>query len=124
MPRRSRTEVSRSLCNCAPIDLHRIRTSGVEAAARAAVAHLTRDRGPDRGFWMHVDADVLDDAIMPAVDYRLPDGLSWDELTTAMRIAIESHRVVGLELTIYNPKLDPDGAGARGLYYFVTSQVI
>ena len=62
---------------------------------------------------MHVDADVLDDAIMPAVDYRLPDGLSWEELTTAMRIAIKSHRVVGLEVTIYNPKLDPDGA-ARG----------
>jgi arginase len=46
---------------------------------------------------------------------RGPDVLSWDELTTAMRIAIESHRVVGLEITIYNPKLDPDGAGARGL---------
>ena len=36
-------------------------------------------------------------------------------MTTAMRFAIESHRVVGLELTIYNPKLDPDCAGARGL---------
>ena len=32
-----------------------------------------------------------------------------------MRIAVESHRVVGLEVTIYNPKLDPEGAGARGL---------
>jgi arginase len=97
------------------IDLPRIRSRGVEAGAGDAVAHLTRDRGPDRGFWMHVDADVLDDAIMPAVDYRLPDGLSWEELTTAMRIAFESHRAVGLEVTIYNPQLDPDGSGARGL---------
>jgi arginase len=97
------------------IDLPRIRSRGVDVAARDAVAHLTRDRGPSGGFWMHVDADVLDDAIMPAVDYRLPGGLSWEELTTAMGIAIESRRVVGLELTIYNPKLDPDGAGARGL---------
>jgi arginase len=97
------------------IDLPRIRRSGVTGAARDAVTHLTRHRGPDGGFWMHVDADALDDAIMPAVDYRLPDGLSWEELTTAMRIAMESHRVVGLEVTIYNPKLDPDGAGARGL---------
>ena len=97
------------------IDLPRIRSRGVTVAAREAVAHLTRDLGPDNGFWLHVDADVLDDAIMPAVDYRLPDGLSWEELTTAMRIAIKSHRVVGLEVTIYNPTLDPDGAGARGL---------
>jgi arginase len=97
------------------IDLPRIRARGVEVAGRDAVAHLTRDRGPDGGFWMHVDADVLDDAIMPAVDYRLRDGLSWEELTSVMRIATKSHRVVGLEVTIYNPKLDPDGAGARGL---------
>jgi len=87
----------------------------VTLAAMDAVARLTRDHGPDNGFWLHVDADVLDDAIMPAVDYRLPDGLSWEELTTAMRIATTSHRVVGLEVTIYNPTLDPDGAGALGL---------
>ena len=97
------------------IDLLWIHSRGVAPAARDAVAHLTRDHGPDNGFWLHVDADVLDDEIMPAVDYRLPDGLSWEELTTAMRIATESHRVVGLEVTIYNPKLDPNGAGARGL---------
>jgi arginase len=97
------------------LDLRRIRSRGVDAAARDAVAHLTRSGGPDAGFWVHVDADVLDDTIMPAVDYRLPGGLSWEELTTALRIGIESRRVVGIEVTIYNPMLDPDGAGARGL---------
>jgi arginase len=96
------------------IDLPWIRAHGIDAAAREAVAHLTRDDGPG-GFWIHVDADVLDDAIMPAVDYRLPGGLSWDELTTAMRVAFESRRAAGLEVTIYNPKLDPTGACARGL---------
>jgi arginase len=96
-------------------DLARIRGRGVDAAASEAVAHLTRSGGPDGGFWIHVDADVLHDEIMPAVDYRLPDGLSWDELTAALRIAIQSGRAVGLEVTIYNPKLDPGGEGARGL---------
>lgn len=97
------------------IDLPSIRARGIDAAAREALAHLTRGDGPDRGFWIHVDADVLDDAVMPAVDYRLPGGLSWEELTTVMRIAIESRRAAGLEVTIYNPTLDTDGAGARGL---------
>ena len=31
------------------------------------------------GFWIHVDADVLNDDEMPAVDYRNPGGLTWDQ---------------------------------------------
>jgi arginase len=97
------------------VDLARIRSRGIEASAREAIAHLTRDGGPGDGFWIHIDADVLNDAIMPAVDYRLPDGLSWDELAIVIRTALASQRAVGLELTIYNPSLDPDGSAARGL---------
>ena len=37
--------------------------------------HVARDELD--GFFIHVDADCLDDAIMPAVDYRLPGGLAW-----------------------------------------------
>src|ERR687894_1604096 len=49
--------------------------------ARAALKFVGRmeARSVD-GFWIHLDADVLDDAIMPAVDSRLPDGLSYSEL--------------------------------------------
>ncbi len=97
------------------LDLPEIRSRGVDLTARDAITHLTRPGGPEAGFWIHVDADVLDDAIMQAVDYRLPGGLSWQELTTAIRIAIESQRAMGLEVTIYNPALDPSGDGARGL---------
>jgi arginase len=96
-------------------DLASLRREGAEAIARAAIGHLTRPDGPAEGLWIHVDADVLDDDIMPAVDYRLPGGLSWDELSTVLRMAFQSGRAVGLELTVYNPALDPDGSGARGL---------
>ena len=94
-------------------DLTDVRRRGVEAAARAAVDQLTRDG--IEGFFVHVDADCLDDAIMPAVDYRIPDGLSWDELETTIRIALASGKAVGLEIAIYNPELDRDGAAGRGL---------
>jgi arginase len=97
------------------VDLPSIRSRGLDVAAREAVAYLTRAGGPERGFWIHLDADVLDDAIMPAVDYRLTGGLSWKELTAVLRVAIESRRAVGLEVTIYNPTLDSSGEGARGL---------
>ena len=94
-------------------DLATVRRLGIDAAARAAVDHLTRE--PLEGLFIHVDADCLSDAIMPAVDYRLADGLSWDELATVLRVALSSGRAVGLELTIYNPVLDEGGAAGRGL---------
>jgi arginase len=88
-------------------DLATVRRLGIDAAAHEAIAHVTR---PElAGFWIHVDADCLDDAIMPAVDYRMPDGLTAHELETVLRIALASGRAVGFEITIYNPALDPKG---------------
>jgi arginase len=95
------------------LDLNAVRRLGVEAAALAAVEHLARPELD--GFWIHVDADCLDDAIMPAVDFRVPGGLSWDELGAALRIILASGRTVGLEVAIYNPRLDEDGSAGRGL---------
>ena len=90
------------------IDLAEIRKCGVADAAIRAVDHLSR---PElSGFWMHLDADVLDDAVMPAVDYRMPGGLSWDDLETTLQVAIASRRAVGVNVTIFNPKLDGDGS--------------
>jgi arginase len=96
------------------MDLASVRRRGVERAAQDALAHLERGDGP-AGFWVHLDVDVLDDAIMPAVDYRLPDGLGWDELTAVLRAAVASDRAVGLDVTIFNPTLDPDGQIASAL---------
>lgn len=95
------------------IDLPAVRAMGIEAAARAAVDHLTREDLD--GFFIHVDADCLDDAIMPAVDFRVPGGLSREELGTALRVALASGKAVGIEITIYNPRLDEDGSAGRGL---------
>jgi arginase len=94
-------------------DLYAVRRLGVEVAARTAVGHLTRAELD--GFFIHVDADCLDDTIMPAVDFRVPGGLSWDELSAALRIILASGKAVGLEVAIYNPRLDEDGRAGRGL---------
>jgi arginase len=92
-------------------DLPTIRERGIAASARDAVAHLSR--ADLQGFWIHVDADCLDDAVMPAVDFRLPGGLSPEELETVLTTALDSGRAVGLEVTIYNPSLDPEGRAGR-----------
>jgi len=85
-------------------DLYAVRSLGVESAAHAAIDHLARAELD--GFFIHLDADCLDDAIMPAVDFRVPGGLSWDELGAALGIILASGKAVGLEVAIYNPRLD------------------
>ena len=75
---------------------------------RAHAVSLLLDRGLD-GLWIHLDADVLDDRIMPAVDYRLPGGLSWVELSATLRTVVGTGKAVGLNVGIFNPALDPDG---------------
>ena len=100
------------------IDLSEVRTRGIDSCARDAVDHLCRPELD--GFWIHLDCDVLDDTLMPAVDYRLPGGLSWNELGTILRTAVASGQVVGVELTIFNPTLDPDGTIARALVECLT----
>lgn len=94
-------------------DLQHVRRLGIQAAAQQAVAHLTR--AELAGFFVHIDADCIDDALMPAVDYRIPDGLTWDELRETLTIALSTGKVVGLEIAIYNPLLDHDGRAGRGL---------
>ena len=89
-------------------DLPMIHRMGIVGAAREAIAHLCRKELD--GFWIHVDADCLDDAVMPAVDFRLRGGLSQEQLETVLRMALDSGLAVGLEVTIYNPALDADGA--------------
>ncbi|GAA2315237.1 arginase family protein [Streptomyces hawaiiensis] len=96
------------------MDLDTVRALGAAEAARRAVGLLSGG-GADAGYWVHLDVDVLDDALMPAVDYRQPDGLTWQELETVLRTALSGDGAVGLTVTIFNPRLDPGGTLAQRL---------
>ena len=95
------------------LDLAEMRERGM--ARSVAIALNAVAKAETQGFWIHIDADVLDDAVMPAVDYRMPDGLSPDELATLLQALLGSGRGLGLSLSIYNPALDPDGSAGRVL---------
>ncbi|MFE9017811.1 arginase family protein [Streptomyces sp. NPDC007808] len=95
------------------VDLDGVRAAGAATAARHAVDRLTA--GPEGGFWVHLDVDVLDDAVMPAVDYRIPGGLTWEELESVLRTALADRRAAGFDVTIFNPRLDQDGTIAARL---------
>jgi arginase len=67
------------------------------------------------GFWIHVDADVLNPIEVPAVDSPEPGGPTIQELVGLLRPLVNHPRALGLELTIYDPGLDADGASAARL---------
>ncbi|MGI9011858.1 MAG: arginase family protein [Nitrososphaeraceae archaeon] len=95
-------------------DLTNVKELGITTAASEAVKKLLQ-QDELHGFWIHLDADVLDDSIMPAVDYRLNDGLSFYELSELLKIIVASGRTVGMDITIFNPNLDSDGSIAYRL---------
>ncbi|MEW2517121.1 arginase family protein [Actinacidiphila alni] len=87
-----------------------IREWGAPELARAVLQTL--EVPVTEGFWVHLDADVLDPTVMPAVDSPDPGGLLPDELAALLRTLVRSQRCVGINVTIYDPDLDPDGTGA------------
>ena len=87
--------------------LEALRHTGMRAGGETVARNLARSGV--NGAWIHLDVDVLDDAVMPAVDSRQADGLAYDELDALLRPILDSGHVVGMQVTIYDPDRDPDG---------------
>jgi arginase len=90
-----------------------VRSTGYGQIAATVLERLSR-AGVD-GFWIHLDADVLDPAVMPAVDSPEPGGPDVNELADLLAPLLRHPRSLGMELTIYDPMLDPDDACGRRL---------
>jgi arginase len=99
-------------------DIDQVRKPNIEIVAKEALQYL-KDKEV-QGFWIHLDADVLNDDIMPAVDYRMPGGLTYEELSAVLKLLIMSGKAIGMTTTIFNPALDHDGSIAQ---HFVDSIV-
>jgi len=64
------------------------------------------------GFWVHVDVDVLDPAVMPAVDAPDPGGIAYAELELLLSGLVATSKCLGLEVTVFDPDYDPEGVYA------------
>jgi arginase len=91
-------------------DVRRVRQVGPAALARQTLAYFESASLP---FWLHLDFDVLDQAVLPAVDYQMPGGLNWQELAELAGPLAQSPALIGADITIYNPTLDVEGIYAR-----------
>lgn len=82
-----------------------------EGAARTAQWAL--DQLVDcAGYWVHIDVDVLDPAVMPAVDAPDPGGIAFTELELLLSNLVDTPHCLGVELTVFDPDFDPDGSYA------------
>jgi arginase len=90
---------------------------GAAEVAAIAVKRLTSPGSTEepRGFWIHLDADVINPTGMPAVDSPTPGGPTIEELVDLLTPLVRHPRALGLELTIYDPGLDPDRSCANRL---------
>lgn len=91
----------------------RILADGVDDTARRVIAKLEA-RGLDK-VWLHVDLDVLDQSVMPAVDSPGTPGLDYLQLTELVGALCASGRIIGANFTIYDPEKDPEACYASPL---------
>jgi arginase len=90
--------------------LGEVRSAGIEDASHHAIAFLAAS-GVDQ-VWLHLDADCLDDALMPAVDWRAAGGMTPIEVVDLIRPLLEAELLTGMDVTIYNPALDTSDMAA------------
>ena len=90
-----------------------IKNNGVDTVLRRVLTIMRKSSV--KHWWIHFDTDVLNDAINPAVDYRLKGGLSFAQTGKILRSLIRTNKMEGMTVTIFNPRLDASGKIARNI---------
>jgi len=88
-----------------------LRAEGMPRTAAWAVSMLA----DTAGFWIHLDTDVLDPTVLPAVDAPAEGGIGYGELEHLLADLVAAPGCLGLEVTVFDPDYDPDGRYAREL---------
>lgn len=96
-------------------DAAAIKNTGATRVGQEAQQRLESRTG---GFWLHLDFDVLDEKVFPAVDYLMPGGLDFEELRALVKPLAASPKMIGMSMACYNPDLDPGHVYARKVVDF------
>jgi len=101
------------------ISLGELRKKGIPTCVESFLSEIEHKKLD--GFWLHIDVDVLNDAVMPCVDSRTPDGLTYEEFDELTSSLFESKKLIGLEITILDPDLDPTGVYTKDFTAHITT---
>jgi arginase len=83
---------------------------------RAAITHLPdidqlleSGRLPDGPLYVHFDADIIDPAEAPAMNYPAAGGPSSEQVRAVLRALAATDRIAAISVSLWEPALDPDG---------------
>jgi arginase len=79
-----------------------IEKEGIEKITKDVLHYI--DQTNTDGGWIHLDTDVLSDEVNPAVDYRIPGGLSFKQVEHLIRALLLTGKMVGISVTIFLPR--------------------
>jgi len=87
-----------------------VKKIGAADVAEEAARHLD-----NRSDWIacHLDVDVVDPGLIPAVNYPTPHGLTIEEISVVIRKLLGTGKMRALELVAYNPSKDRRSASAN-----------
>lgn len=88
-------------------DLDRLRKNGFGKTAEDFLT-MINSKSLD-GFFIHLDVDVLNDKLMPAVDSRMEDGIDYENLREILQPLVNSPLCFGIEITVLDPDYDENG---------------
>jgi arginase len=92
--------------------IHAVTAPEVRDHGAAVVGAEAATRLADRPAWLHLDLDVLDEAVLPAVSYPQSLGLDWDELIELVRRLVVAANLLGVSVADFNPDRDAGGTHA------------
>jgi arginase len=87
----------------------------LDSTALLSAIWATLDQEPSWPFWIHLDVDVLDESVMPAVDSPGSPGIDPQKVIDIIGALAASGRCLGMTVTVFDPDLDSDGRLARSL---------
>jgi arginase len=95
--------------------IHAMTAPEVRARGASSVGADAAVRLAERPAWLHIDLDVLDEGVLPAVSYPQPLGLDWSELVALVRPLVAQPNLLGVSVSDFNPDRDVEGSHAAAV---------
>lgn len=104
------------------IDINEALDLGVNEVVSQVLEHFSQ-QGIGR-IWLHVDLDVLDEAVMRAVDSPGSPGFDFSFLSRLIDGLMQRPAFIGMNLTIYDPEEDPTGEYATQIAQSISPALV